>query len=634
MTDALSHRGPDDAGIESISLADGTEICLGHRRLSILDLSANGHQPMGDPRTGSWVVFNGEIYNHLDLRAQIPADFRSTCDTETLLRAWVERGPDAIRSLAGIFAFAIFDGRRQELWLVRDHLGVKPLYVAQPENDLWLFASDLRALLASGMVDKRLSIEGLSSYLAFGAVQAPWTMIASIRSLMPAEKWCFPLRDNSGSLTPRVSRYWNPADYFPQHRENTGAGTDSRALRTPAPNTSRLNGVWEKAVSSQMLSDVPVGVFLSGGIDSTAIVSTLARQGTVPKTFSVIFSEQAYDESQYSRQVAKQYATDHHEITITARQVLDNYAAITAAYDQPSIDGINTYVISKAIRDHGIKVAISGLGGDELFAGYPTFNRIPFLSRWLPLVPKHVARYALSLFTEATGTGRGLKLSKILDDEVSRFNIYYALRQLFAYDTRDRLMASGAPSCRGIDDTTMSGLSHRAEGLDAVNAVSLLEDVALHAQYVAAGHRPDVYGTWTGGPSTDFGSALGRRSGFSFRFYKDWSFWVPKKTAFGQARRHRTFEQHSPTPKDGLCFPLGGMAAPRPPTRNRRRLNGRRSRPKRGSESRSGRHDLATISEPDDYLASIGHSCPRSSDPLVEHPQGWCTRSERTTSYP
>jgi asparagine synthase (glutamine-hydrolysing) len=481
MTDALSHRGPDDAGIECLSLPDGTELCLGHRRLSILDLTANGHQPMGHAATGSWVVFNGEIYNHLELRGQLPGEFRSTCDTETLLRGWIEKGPEWVRSLTGIFAFALLDGRRQELWLARDHLGVKPLYISQPDDDLWLFASEVRALLASGMVNRRLSSEGLNSYLAFGAVQAPWTMVAGVRSLMPGEQWCFPLRGNSGGLLPRVSRYWSPAEYFPQHPAGSGDRPRSGNSSLHEDDFGQLKAIWDKAIGSQMISDVPVGVFLSGGTDSSAIVGTLARQGHVPRTFSVAFSEQAFDESQHARQIAKKYGTEHKEIAVTPQQVLDSYAPMMAAYDQPSIDGINTYVISKAVREMGIKVALSGLGGDELFAGYPTFHRLPLLSKWARFVPKRMARLGISLFTRATGSGRGLRLGTILSDETSRLNIYYGLRQLFALDSRDGLIAGGAPNGRGVEPKVMALLSRQAEATDDVNAVSLLE-LSLYMQ--------------------------------------------------------------------------------------------------------------------------------------------------------
>ncbi len=495
MTDALAHRGPDDAGIESLALPGGIQVCLGHRRLSILDLSPNGHQPMGDARSGSWVVFNGEIYNHLELRRELPDTFRSTSDTETLLRGWVAKGPEWVRSLRGIFAFALLDAQRQELWLVRDHLGVKPLYVSQPEEDLWLFASEVRALLASGMVGKQLCTEGLNSYLAFGAVQAPWTLVAGIRSLMPGERWCFPLRPQPAKLLPRVSRYWSIAEHFPHqprrwaplaacppvspsHGQQAARGT--RAL-TSGADWEQLKATWQSAVGSQMLSDVPVGVFLSGGIDSSAIVATLARQGHSPKTFSVVFTEHGFDESQHSERIARQYGTEHHAITVTPDQVLSGLDRTIAAYDQPSIDGINTYVISRAVRQSGIKVAISGLGGDEVFAGYPTFRRLPKLEKWARFLPKRLAALTAAVVSRGLESGRGARLGAILRGDASRLNIYRILRQLFAATSRGRLLPDGLSGSPDIAPELIAELSCQAQSVDAVNAVSLLE-LSLYMQ--------------------------------------------------------------------------------------------------------------------------------------------------------
>ena len=256
---------------------------------------------MGDARTGSWVVFNGEIYNHLELRRELPDEFRSTSDTETLLRGWVAKGPEWVRSLRGIFAFALLDVQRQELWLVRDHLGVKPLYVSQPEEDLWLFASETRALLASGMVGKQLCTEGLNSYLAFvrrGALDA-----GCRHSLAHAGRAVvFP-----ASPEPRKAAPAGVAVLGTLPNISSAAGDALGATGgLPASVLARAASCpWDRRVderpglgqlrplgtvpSSQMLSDVPVGVFLSGGIDSSAIVATLARQGHNPKTFSIVF---------------------------------------------------------------------------------------------------------------------------------------------------------------------------------------------------------------------------------------------------------------------------------------------------------------------------------------------------------
>ncbi len=475
MTDALAHRGPDDAGIECLALPGDLHVCLGHRRLSILDLSPKGHQPMGDVRTGSWVVFNGEVYNHIELRHELADEFRSTSDTETLLRGWVAKGPEWVHSLRGIFAFALLDARRQELWLVRDHLGVKPLYVSQPEDGLWLFASETRALLASGMVGRELSAEGLNSYLAFGAVQAPWTLVAGIRSLMPGERWCFPLHGEPATLLPRASRYWSVAEHFSRPAERSGNHSHARGAWTEDQACEQLKATWDSAIASQMLSDVPVGVFLSGGIDSSSIVATLARQGHSPKTFSVAFSEQGFDESQHSRRVAAQYGTEHRAITVTADHVLSGLDATMAAYDQPSIDGINTYVISQAVRQAGIKVAISGLGGDEVFAGYRTFRRLPALENWARFLPRRLAWLAAAVISRGLESGRAARVGAILCGEASRLNVYSVLRQLFGASWRDRLLLDGVNKCQGLAPELTAELAPQAQAVDAVNAVSLLE---------------------------------------------------------------------------------------------------------------------------------------------------------------
>jgi len=475
MTSALGHRGPDDCGIESLTL-NGYQVCLGHRRLSILDLSANGHQPMTDGPSGSWVTFNGEIYNHLELRAELPnVPFRSTSDTETLLRGWVAQGPEWIRRLRGMFAFALLDGQRQELWLARDHVGIKPLYVSHPEQDLWLFASEVRALLASGMVPRRISPAGLASYLNFGAVQAPWTLIENVDSLLPGERLRFSLRDPPagaprGEMAVEASRYWSRADHFAPRAEGPGR---ARRGEVAAADWGPLREAWDYAVGSRMLSDVPVGVFLSGGIDSSAIVATLTRLGHTPRTFSIGFSEPGFDESEHAQLVARQYRTEHRRIELSPTRVLSQFDTIVAAYDQPSIDGANTFMISQAVREAGIKVAISGLGGDELFAGYPSFRRLAFIDRWAPVAPETLRRLAAALLA-GCAWGKSARTAAILRNASSRLDVYFCLRELFSAADRRELLGTwdaDSPLEAGLAAET----ARQAQAADAVNAVSLLE---------------------------------------------------------------------------------------------------------------------------------------------------------------
>jgi asparagine synthase (glutamine-hydrolysing) len=473
MTDALAHRGPDDAGVDLLSLGSGCQLGLGHRRLAIVDLSRRAHQPMHHPASGSWIVYNGEIYNHWELRKSLPdVAFRSTSDTETLLRGWIEFGPEWIRRLRGIFAFAIYDGRRNEFWLARDHLGVKPLYFARPEKDLWLFASEVRSLLASGLVERRTSAEGLSSYLAFGAVQAPATLVEGVRSLLPAERAGFDLAATGTPLEPRWSRYWQPgfrpsSNGRPSRKTSPGIDDDD---------FQRLKSVWEDGLAGQLLSDVPVGVFLSGGIDSSAIVATLARLGKRPQTFSVAFEEGDYDESKHARAVAERCGTEHHPLVVTPGEVLGQFDQALAAYDQPSVDGVNTYTISKAVRQADIKVALSGLGGDEGFAGYAGFRQLPRLEKWMRRSP-HWTRQLLGAVAGplVKPSGRTGKLFQILLQSRSRLELYGVLRQLFSPAMRARLAADQAAGKDALGIPNGGLLSEQAESIDAVNAVSLLE---------------------------------------------------------------------------------------------------------------------------------------------------------------
>jgi len=406
--------------------------------------------------------------------------FRSTSDTETLLRGWVCRGPQWIHRLRGMFAFAVLDGRRRELWLARDHCGVKPLYVAHSRPDVWLFASEVRALLASGLVSRRLSSSGLSSYLAFGAAQSPQTLLAGVQSLQPGERWRFDLSDPARAMAPHGETYWRPEFTAPQGDEAPGEPFSPGSWT--ADYAGRLNAVWEQAVQSQMLSDVPVAIFLSGGVDSGAIAATLARLGQRPKTFSVIFQEEGFDESRFSRSVADRCGTEHTEIVLTPAEVVAQFDGILGAYDQPSIDGGNTYTIARAIRAAGIKVALSGLGGDEVFAGYGNFVRLARWERALKRTPGLLRRLAGTMARRCPRqTGRFPRLLQLLASPPARLPIYRILRQLYSPTMRSRVTAGRLNDAEDIDADLASRLDSQAEATDPVNAAGLLE-LALYLQ--------------------------------------------------------------------------------------------------------------------------------------------------------
>jgi asparagine synthase (glutamine-hydrolysing) len=393
--DALAHRGPDDSGFEVIQTRNGLRLGLAHRRLSILDLSSAGHQPMTDPDTGNVIVFNGEIYNHLELRKQLPArQYRSTNDTETLLAAYAHWGWPFLCRLVGMFALALWDNRRQELFLARDRLGKKPLYYVRSPS-AFAFASELKALLAGGLASRRANPLGIESFLAFGAVQEPHTILRDVELLAPG-KW---LRLNEEGCILEQRTYWSLHDAF----YAPSSTSDARQIRS----------CFFESVKARLISDVPLGAFLSGGIDSTAVVAAMrATSKEQPRTFCLDFSEGPYREGSYAWIVARKFETEHHNVLVQANDLLSRLDRAFSAMDQPTTDGINTYFVSDVARRSGATVALSGQGGDEIFAGYPSFRLLPRLLS-LAATPALVSRSGLKLFGAAAR--KSPRLQKLMD---------------------------------------------------------------------------------------------------------------------------------------------------------------------------------------------------------------------------
>ena len=363
---AVSHRGPDGQGALLRDAGQWT-VGLGHTRLAILDLSSAGAQPMGLQDKGFWISYNGEVYNFRDLRKELEAlgyRFRSQTDTEVMLRAYEAWGVDAFRRFRGMFAFALWDEPARKLHLVRGHLGIKPMYYYM-SGDIFLFGSEVRAILGTGLVSRRLDSSGVASYLRYGSVQAPRTIVQGIRSLLPGTYLTLDLRD--GALRTEERNY----------AEVLSGKTQVDASKSRGEAVARLGELLQDSVTAHLVSDVPVGVFLSGGIDSSSIVALLSKtQGAQkPKTFTVSFKEAEFSEGERAKLLARTFGTEHQEIVLSETDALHLLPSAIMAMDQPTVDGINTYVISKTVRDTGIKVALSGLGGDELFAGYPSFRR-------------------------------------------------------------------------------------------------------------------------------------------------------------------------------------------------------------------------------------------------------------------
>jgi len=378
MTDVLAHRGPDDAGVYLRSFrgprGEG-RIGLGHRRLSIIDL-AGGHQPLANEDDSVWVVFNGEIYNFPELRQRLEASghvFRTRCDTETLVHLYEDLGTQCVRELRGMFAFALWDSNTRTLLLARDRLGQKPLsYLREP--DRILFASEIKSILQAPDVPRRLRLESLHDYLTYQYVPHPRTMFEGIMKLSPGHL----LTWRDGEIS--IEEYWRP----PFRRTRP---------KPPAEYVDEVRHLLTEATRMRLMSDVPLGAFLSGGIDSSIVVALMARQMSEPvKTFSIGFEEARYDELNYARQVAERYATDHHEFIVRPNAV-EVIPELVWHYDEPFADSsaIPTYYVARETRRH-VTVALTGDAGDEGFAGYPRYKAV-MASRLFDMLPAFGRRF-------------------------------------------------------------------------------------------------------------------------------------------------------------------------------------------------------------------------------------------------
>ena len=358
MCSALAHRGPDDEG--SVHFQGVT---LGMRRLSIIDLEG-GHQPIHNEDSRVWVVQNGEIYNHLELRDQLVAAghiFSTRSDTEVLVHGYEEWGEAMVERLNGMFAFALHDRRRGVLLLARDRMGIKPLHYAIDGSRL-VFASELKALLVDPALQRGIDPVALDQYLALEFVPSPRSMVLGISKLPPAHTLTWSVADGTATLR----RYWEPS-----LAEGAGA-VRGRSLDSQCEELLR---VLRESVRKELISDVPLGVFLSGGIDSSAVAAMMTSLGTEVKSFSVGFADRSFDESGYARKVAKHLGTDHHELVLEPEALLGLIPKLPSLLDEPLGDAsiIPTYLLSEFTRRH-VKVALGGDGGDELFAGYPTLQ--------------------------------------------------------------------------------------------------------------------------------------------------------------------------------------------------------------------------------------------------------------------
>jgi asparagine synthase (glutamine-hydrolysing) len=470
VTQSLAHRGPDDHGTVILreSVPEPLEIGLGNRRLAVLDLSPLGHQPMQDPATGNWLVHNGEIYNFHEVRAKLERDgvrFTSQSDTEVILKAYASWGEDCVAEFRGMFAFALWDAKRHRLLIVRDPLGIKPLYYWRSDRH-FVFASELRTVLQTGFAPRDLNPSALLNYLAFGSVYEPDTLIDGVAALPPGHV----LSWERGNVSTR--RYWDLAG------DNAPAGSlDANGISSAYQ--TQIAALLDESVRMQLVSDVPVGVFLSGGIDSSSLVAILSRAGVRASTFSIVFREAEYSEAEHSRAVANLFKTDHHELPVSRDDALAVIPDALRAMDQPTIDGVNTYLVSHRTRAAGVKVALSGLGGDELFGGYGSFHAVPRMERYgqlwshVPSVARKAFSGAFELLAPANDQSR--KLAALIRGNGNVVHPYFLSRMLFAPRTRASLTPSLTSEAVKKADAPLRESLRQTDGMDAINRVSYLE---------------------------------------------------------------------------------------------------------------------------------------------------------------
>ena len=477
---ALRHRGPDGEGLWA---AEASEVVFGHRRLAILDLSEAGAQPMVDAASGCVISYNGEIYNFMEVRRELEAlgeRFHSTSDTEVILKAYAHWGLAVVPRLRGIFAMAIWDPRSRSVHLVRDHMGIKPLYWTTVRNsplgkEVLLFSSEIRALLASGAVARRLDPEGVASYLSQGFVIGPNTIVEGIQLLPAASTLTIApgaRAQDANSYTLRC--YWQPPS-------SEGRRTTEDELREELKNTVRM----------QLVSDAPLGIFLSGGVDSSAVAALASEAAPdAVHTFTIGFDEAGLDESQYAERVATAIGSKHASVKLREEDFVRQLPDALTAIDQPTFDALNTYFVSRAAREAGMTVALAGTGGDELFGGYPSFVELPKMLRagsWMPRVLDGAidgaSRLAGGLSWSFGATPPQTRWGKIADVACAAHDLlglYQTSYALFTRETQSRLAAKRVHAAQeaqyfGLPAQVARDWRTRTEGSEILHAISLLE---------------------------------------------------------------------------------------------------------------------------------------------------------------
>lgn len=464
MNTCMKHRGPDDEGVYT-----NEKIALGHRRLAIIDLSAAGHQPMQSFDGRYRIIYNGELYNFKELKFELQRIvagsgqqayfFQTNTDTEVIIAAYARWGADCVKRFNGMFAFAIWDDQTNELFVARDRLGIKPLYYLYT-NGVFAFSSELRSLLAAGLIPKKLNENGLIDYLRYQTVHAPDTIIKGIKMLMPGH---FLQIKNEN---PVIKKYWSLTADISEASKN----------KSYEEVCKDVNQLLTKSVERRLIADVPFGAFLSGGIDSSAIVGLMSKVSAEKvKTFSITFDESEFSESKYAQLIAKKFNTDHHEIKLSPADFLKELPNALKAMDHPSGDGPNTYIVSKATRNGGITMALSGLGGDELFAGYDVFKRSLELNKknWLNILPQFIRGIGGNLLLKAKPGVASEKIAELIRQKKINFNSFYPLSRQVLMDDQIRRIVNRQELVPNSVSEIISGLRDIDSGISKVSIAEI-----------------------------------------------------------------------------------------------------------------------------------------------------------------
>ncbi len=497
MNIAMQHRGPDDEGFYV-----NNKIALGHRRLSIIDLSAAGHQPMQSFDGRYQIVYNGELYNYKELKFELQRVvsgsgqsayiFQTNTDTEVIIAAYARWGSDCLKHFNGMFAFAIWDDQTKQLFIARDRLGIKPLYYFYV-NGVFVFSSEIRSLLATELLPKKLDENSLMDYLRYQTVHAPNTIVKGVKILMPGHY--IEMKNSLTSLATgfefKIKDYWSLTN-------NISRASEGKNYQEVCKD---VNDLLTKAVERRMIADVPFGAFLSGGIDSTAIVGLMSKVSPEKvKTFTIAFDEGEFNEAKYAQVIAKKFNTDHHEIKLKPADFIKEWPNALKAMDHPSGDGVNTYVVSKATKKAGITMALSGLGGDELFAGYSVFeyaNKIKN-KNWLNIVPTPLRGIAGNILTTIKPGIPSEKIAAFLKQNKLNFKNFYPLSRQVLMDKQildiinKKELATNRVS-EIISETQLTTNNHQLSTVSIAEISTYMQNVLLRdTDQMAMAHALEV----------------------------------------------------------------------------------------------------------------------------------------------